>query len=403
MNILIVTEDLVVGGAQIFALRLAQALSKNNNVHLFCYLENLIINDIVRTIAPDIKLLTYRPPGAGILRLIARILYKFKIDLSFYNMCINREIKRYFHELNIDIVHSHAFKVDYELSKIFRSLEIPWVITSHGDHAIFHRNIVTKSGEQILNYYNKLKRVLVSVNHFVYLSKRQLNFFRATELIGYKKYNKKMVNIYNGYTGEFSRFRREVREKLNISDECMVFGMVARDNPDKGWRECIEAFKKIEISYNVALILVGEGKYLHQLKREYSYVKRLYFTGFSSNSIDWIQGFDIGVLPTRDDNLPTSIIEYLYCEKPVIATDIGEISDMISSADGVKAGFTLKLNSSGRVDTDNLAECMKAYLDDDMLYNKHKVLTKKAILKFDMKKCVSNYKKLYKESFQSKN
>ena len=183
----------------------------------------------------------------------------------------------------------------------------------------------------------------------------------------------------------------------------MVFGMVARDNPDKGWRECIEAFRKIEISCNVALILVGEGKYLHQLKREYSYVKRLYFTGFSSNSIDWIQGFDIGVLPTRDDNLPTSIIEYLYCEKPVIATDIGEISDMISSADGVKAGFTLKLNSSGRVDTDNLAECMKAYLDDDMLYNKHKVLTKKAILKFDMKKCVSNYKKLYKESFQSKN
>ena len=88
---------------------------------------------------------------------------------------------------------------------------------------------------------------------------------------------------------------------------------------------------------------------------------------------------------------------------PVIATDIGEISDMISSADGVKAGFTLKLNSSGRVDTDNLAECMKAYLDDEMLYNKHKVLTKKAILKFDMKKCVINYKKLYKESFQSKN
>ena len=95
-----------------------------------------------------------------------------------------------------------------------------------------------------------------------------------------------MINIYNGYTGEFSRIRREVREKLNISDECMVFGMVARDNPDKGWRECIEAFRKIEISCNVALILVGEGKYLHQLKREYSYVKHLYFTGFSSNSID---------------------------------------------------------------------------------------------------------------------
>ena len=66
MNILIVTEDLVVGGAQIFALRLAQALSKDNNVHLFCYLENLIINDIVRTISPDIKLLTYRPRGAAI-------------------------------------------------------------------------------------------------------------------------------------------------------------------------------------------------------------------------------------------------------------------------------------------------------------------------------------------------
>ena len=58
----------------------------------------------------------------------------------------------------------------------------------------------------------------------------------------------------------------------------MVFGMVARDNPDKGWRECIEAFKKIEISYNVAIILVGEGKYLNQLKLKSTYCQEIMTT-----------------------------------------------------------------------------------------------------------------------------
>ena len=207
MNILIVTEDLVVGGAQVFALRLAQALSKQYNVHLFCYLEDLIIYDIVRNNAPDINLLTYRPLGGNIIRLFDRILYKLKIDLSFYNMFVNREIKRYLHDLKIDIVHSHAFKVDYELSKIFRSLGIPWVITTHGDHAIFYRNIQNGWGEQVYNYSSKLRKILERVNFVVYLSDRQLEFPRLKGEIDLDLHPGKFVKIYNGFSGGYTKPR----------------------------------------------------------------------------------------------------------------------------------------------------------------------------------------------------
>ncbi len=402
MNILFVTEDLVVGGAQVFALRLAQALSKEHNVHLFCYLEDLIIHDIVRNNAPGVKLLTYRPLGGGLLRLIDRMLYKLKVDLCVYNMFVNRQIKRYLRDLKIDIVHSHAFKVDYELTKILRSWRIPWILTTHGDHAVFYRNIKNGRGEQVYNYSFKLRKILERVSFLVYLSDRQLDFIQLIGNIDWDFSSERIVKIYNGFTGGYTKSRDQIRTQLGIADDVMVFGMVARDNPQKGWRECIEAYRKIGKQYNTALVLVGDGDYLNELKSEYSDVRHLHFVGFSPNPVDMIQGFNVGVLPTRDDNLPTTVIEYLFCEKPVIATNIGEIPDMIS-ADGEKAGFTLELNSLGRADSDDLADCMKAYLDDDFLYNKHRALTKEAVSKFDMGKCVISYLNLYNSALQFQN
>jgi len=395
------TEDLIVGGAQIFALRLGQALSKDHDVFIFSYREDLIVHDLIRYHAPQTKLLTYKPFGRSIFKFIDRVLYKCKIDFSLYNIFVNRIIKRYLHSLRIDIVHSHSFKVDYELSKILKSLNISWVITTHGDHAVFFRNICNGSGEQVYNYSSKLKNIFQRVNFLVYFSERQLDF---TQLIGeidwYSKPNL-FVKIYNGFTGFYTLNKNQIRSQLGISKEKTVFGMVARDNPKKGWRECIEAYRKIEEKYNVALVLVGEGDYLNKLKKQYSHVNNIFFAGFSPNPVDLIQDFDVGLLPTRDDNLPTSVIEYLFCEKPVIASDIGEISYMIT-VDKEKAGFTLKLNTLGRVDSDDLAICMKAYLDDKILYNKHRALTKKAICMFDMEKCINSYIDLYNRALYKK-
>ena len=47
------------------------------------------------------------------------------------------------------------------------------------------------------------------------------------------------------------------------------------------------------------------------------------------NILDWIQSFDIAMLPTLNEGFPNAILEYMICGKPVISTDIDGVSEIV--------------------------------------------------------------------------
>jgi glycosyltransferase involved in cell wall biosynthesis len=106
--------------------------------------------------------------------------------------------------------------------------------------------------------------------------------------------------------------------------------------------------------------------------------------------------FDVAVLPTYfpGESLPNSVIEYLYASKPVIATDTGDIKNMISHEDQ-RAGFLIALTSSNRPSSDDLYVAMKAYLTTPELITEHTEIAKLAFQKFDMDSCLESYLELY--------
>jgi|TARA_Y100000310_G_scaffold174564_1_gene174592 glycosyltransferase involved in cell wall biosynthesis len=393
-----VTEDLVVGGAQVFALRLAQALSADYNVYFLVYHKNLVLGDLARKLAPDVPVISHKPFLGNMILLIDRLLFKVGIDDALYNYFVNRWIKHQLLELHIDIIHTHAFKVDYEILKLIESVPVSWIITTHGDHAGFYERSVNREGAYVLNYADKLKAIFQRLNYFVYLTDRQLRFTTVFSDIEYEVHKKKLRKIYNGCAGSFFSSKQSISAHLEVARLSMIYGMVARSHPDKGWSECIKAFERVvQVNPDVGLILVGSGEYLDQLRQRHSQTKNLFFVGYSANPIDWIQIFDVGLLPTRNDNLPTSVIEYLYCGKPVITTDVGEISKMISCSEG-RAGFVLQLNSEGKADTKIISNCMIKYYEQSELYTDHCVKAKKAFKKFRMEKCLKEYLRLYQEA-----
>ena len=68
-----------------------------------------------------------------------------------------------------------------------------------------------------------------------------------------------MVSNCNRHATKWKKARDEIRKKLNIGDNDVVIGTVARLTGDKGINELVTALKQIaDDTEHVHLILVGE-------------------------------------------------------------------------------------------------------------------------------------------------
>ncbi|KAA5548320.1 glycosyltransferase family 4 protein [Adhaeribacter rhizoryzae] len=390
MNILITVETLVTGGAETFALRFAQALSKDHKVFLYRFYDNLIDQDIVNKLAPDVKKLTFKHSLDEFLRKFDSLLNKINIEHSLRNLLIKKHLKKIIKKHNIQVVHSNQFKVDYVTTEVANSLNIPIVTTIHGDYLRFWE----EPPKSIISFKTKIAECVAITDAIVCISDYQLAFFQEKiQPLVSKKIN--LVKIYNGYPFYPALLQngRGLKQKINIPPENFVFGMVSRGIPGKGWDVAIEAFIKLA-EPNTNLILVGHSDYLNSLKAMNGHHKNIHFVGYSSEPINWINNFDVGLLPSNSDNLPTVIIEYLFCGKPVIASDVGEIKNMIALPNGNAAGNIVPLNGN-KVSSELLKNEMQRYINDKTLFREHAKNALLAAQKFNMDNCVSSYVDLY--------
>jgi len=99
---------------------------------------------------------------------------------------------------------------------------------------------------------------------------------------------------------------------------------------------------------------------------------------------------DVMVTPSRQDNLPNTVVESLACGTPVVAFDIGGMPDMIES----------QINGylANSFDTSDLAAGINWVLSDN---SRHKELCikarEKAVACFDIEKIARQYTELYRE------
>ena len=121
------------------------------------------------------------------------------------------------------------------------------------------------------------------------------------------------------------------------------------------------------------------------------------FAGFSPDPVEWIVRFDVALLPSEfpHDSLLTVVMEYLFCGKAVITTDVGEIGAMMRGPDGDIAG-TLPDFDGDQISTDQLAAAMQAYVDYPALLLLHSERAGPAFEKFDMAVRAAAYAGLYR-------
>ncbi|MCB9045599.1 MAG: glycosyltransferase family 4 protein [Chitinophagales bacterium] len=395
MKIVLASEVIHPGGAETFILRLAQALHNNgHDVRVFVFYNQLLNYELCRLIAPDVQVTPAAIPVYKLLSKIDGLLFRLKIDISLRDSYIRKTLNKLIKEQGTEVIHSHLLKVDKLCLDVCTPLNIPVVNTIHGDYLQFFNKTKNNIPIPLLNYPTKAPHNLQRLAATVCISDKQTAFFK--EHFPNETANK-ISKIYNGYTGEVTEQPDVLKQQLGINDTDFVFGMVSRGIPEKGWQVAINGFLKMNNTKS-HLVLTGESGYLSDLKEKYSTEKRIHFTGHSDNPINWINIFDVGLLPSTypSESLPTVIIEYLYCHVPVIASDAGEIVNMTGQAQH-PAGQIVAIDN-GEVSVDKIAAAMKRYLDTPALYDEHKNNTGLCYRMFDMNKCVEAYTEVYQKA-----
>jgi glycosyltransferase involved in cell wall biosynthesis len=143
--------------------------------------------------------------------------------------------------------------------------------------------------------------------------------------------------IYNGVDirkYSFSEYERiKWREQNYIAENAFIFVNVAGFNYIKNQRLLIYAFREVLQYYPSSfLILVGDGEMrqeISSLVEELGISKRVLFTGLSSNVAQLLSASDCFVLSSDWEGLPLSVLEAMAGGKPIIATNVGGVSELI--------------------------------------------------------------------------
>lgn len=150
---------------------------------------------------------------------------------------------------------------------------------------------------------------------------------------------KKMCIIENGI--DFTKFqnndkyREETRKHYLIGDNEIVIGVVGRLTEQKDSMTMIKAFELVnKENNNTRLMYVGSGELeedVRQYAKEHNILDKVIITGWVDNVEKYIPAFDIAVLPSKWEGFGLVLIEYMACNKPIVATNVGGIKDIMEN------------------------------------------------------------------------
>jgi sugar transferase (PEP-CTERM/EpsH1 system associated) len=125
-----------------------------------------------------------------------------------------------------------------------------------------------------------------------------------------------------------SEARRTIREMLRAGTNTLVVGTVSRLDPIKDHATLLAAAEMAcERGLALQLIIVGEGvcrRMLEQaLANRPALQGRAHMVGDVNNVADWLNGFDVFVLPSLSEGMSNTLLEAMAVGLPIIATAVG--------------------------------------------------------------------------------
>jgi glycosyltransferase involved in cell wall biosynthesis len=137
--------------------------------------------------------------------------------------------------------------------------------------------------------------------------------------------------------------RRKARRLLNVADDAFVIGTVGNFNRQKAHERIIGAAPSILAQIpNAHIRILGsvtpaqQGYYEREVMgpaRDANLLKdgRLGFESPGDRVAEFAPGFDVFILTSRSEGVPTAMLEAMSCGIPIVTPDVGSISEVVVS------------------------------------------------------------------------
>lgn len=238
---------------------------------------------------------------------------------------------RYLTHYQPDIIHTQLEFSNTLGSLAAACLRIPTVCTLHV--------MENKSNRSREYWRHRLMWTSLQLfcNKIFAVSENARQFFIQTEHLAPQKVH----TLYNGIDLSLFHFDMDEylhqREEFNIPLETKVFITIAYLREPKGIQYMLQAFPTIlAVHPDCHYLIVGEGEHktvLQNLARDLCIENNVTFTGIRQDVPALLAMSDIFVLPTLNDALPTVLVEAMASAKPIIASHVGGIPEMVSDGE----------------------------------------------------------------------
>ena len=149
---------------------------------------------------------------------------------------------------------------------------------------------------------------------------------------------------------------------------------------------------------DAALVMVGDGPDragLERRARELGLDEGVFFVGFQQDVGPWFHAVDALLLPSRSEGTPVSAIESLAAGKPVVATRVGGVADVVHEGED---GFLVAFG-----DTDGATERLQRLAADPALRRRLGEAGRERILqRYRVPRLVEDVDRLYRSLLEAK-
>jgi glycosyltransferase involved in cell wall biosynthesis len=238
-------------------------------------------------------------------------------------------LRRIVRDQSIDLLHAHLFEPTLLTAFVAASTGKVLVTTRHHSDAVYRiPNALRRRGYAALESWVNHRAVRI-----IAPSRSVREVLTGTEgvppekvvLIPYPQ----ALERYEAVTPEtVAATRTALGMAGNLALVC-----VSRLHPEKGHVYLLRAFRSlIESGIDATLYLVGAGDLRMNLEREAARLQitpQVRFLGWRDDALAIIAAADVVVHPSLHEALPSAVIEATVLERPVVATDVSGVSDIL--------------------------------------------------------------------------
>jgi glycosyltransferase involved in cell wall biosynthesis len=121
--------------------------------------------------------------------------------------------------------------------------------------------------------------------------------------------------------------------RLGVADGRLIVGSLGGLRPEKNLSRLMRAFVALPVELPARLIIAGEGPEMPALTAfaaSLGIADRVVLTGSIDRPERLLGHFDVFALSSDTEQMPYSILEAMAAGLPIVATDVGDIADMVA-------------------------------------------------------------------------